>query len=256
MYVSDYPQHAVEAGHVEPVPRRVRAIYADSVVLDTTRALYVWETPAYPQFFIPRADVDERVMVDEDHPHTLKLGSARRYGLRVGEHSRAQAARLYVESPVKAVVDHFRFEWAALDSWFEEDEAIFVHPRSPYARVDAVRSTRRVDVALDGVVLAGSGSPVMVFETGLPTRYYLNRTEVDFSCLEPSATVTACPYKGRTTAYWSARIGGELYEDIAWCYDFPTVGVAQIAGLVSFYNERVDIALDGRRLGRPKTKFS
>jgi uncharacterized protein (DUF427 family) len=96
----------------------------------------------------------------------------------------------------------------------------------------------------------------MVFETGLPTRYYLHRTEIDFTRLRPSETVTACPYKGRTTGYWSVEAGGTLHADLAWSYDFPTRELLPIAGLVSFYNEKVDIFLDGAPLERPRTPFS
>jgi uncharacterized protein (DUF427 family) len=149
-----------------------------------------------------------------------------------------------------------RFEWAALDAWFEEDERVFVHPRNPYARVDAVRSTRELRVELDGIVLAESSSPVMVFETGLPTRYYLNRTEVNFAHLIPSDMVTECPYKGTTSAYWSVRIGETVYPDLAWCYDFPVRVLSPIAGLMAFYNEKVDIVLDGQQLARPTTHFA
>jgi len=105
-------------------------------------------------------------------------------------------------------------------------------------------------------VLADSSSPVFVFETGLPTRYYLNRTEVDFTCLAPTDTETACPYKGRTTGYWSARIRDTVHADIAWTYDFPTRQLLPIAGLIAFYNEHVDVILDGTPLDRPATHFS
>ena len=131
-----------------------------------------------------------------------------------------------------------------------------MHPRNPYARVDALRSTRSVRVELDGVVLAESSSPVLVFETGLPTRYYLNRTEVDFSHLVPSDTVTSCPYKGTTTGYWSFRLGDTELADMAWSYDFPTRQLLPIAGLVAFYNEKVDTFVDGELLPRPATHFS
>ncbi|MET8354816.1 DUF427 domain-containing protein [Micromonospora sp. NPDC005206] len=143
-----------------------------------------------------------------------------------------------------------------MDSWFEEDEEVFVHPRNPYARVDAMRSTRRVRVELDGVVLAESASPVLVFETGLPTRYYLNRTEVAFGHLVPSETTTSCPYKGRTSRYWSVRVDGTVHPDLAWSYSFPTSALLPIAGLIAFYNEKVDLIIDGERLTRPKTHFS
>jgi len=105
-------------------------------------------------------------------------------------------------------------------------------------------------------VLAQSASPVMVFETALPTRYYLNRTEVDFSHLEPSATVTGCPYKGRTSGYWSVRIGDQLHADLAWSYDFPTRELSPIAGLIAFYDEKVDTFIGGVPQERPQTHFS
>jgi uncharacterized protein (DUF427 family) len=106
-------------------------------------------------------------------------------------------------------------------------------------------------VALEGTTLAESSSPVLLFETGLPTRYYFNRTEVDFTHLVPSGTASQCPYKGRTSGYWSARVGDAVHEDLAWAYDFPTDGVKAIAGLIAFYNEKVDVFVDGHELARP-----
>jgi uncharacterized protein (DUF427 family) len=120
-------------------------------------------------------------------------------------------------------------------------------------RVDALRSTRPVRVELDGAVLAESPSPVMVFETGLPTRYYINPTEINSEHLIASDTVTACPYKGTTSRYWSIRIGDTVHQDLAWAYDFPTRQLQPIAGLVAFYNEKVDLVLSGQRLERSKT---
>jgi uncharacterized protein (DUF427 family) len=252
----DYPGLITPVDHMEPVPRRIRATLGGRVVLDTTRAVYLWEFPPYPQFYIPAADIDPEVLVDEDHVEKLRRGSARRVGLRVPGVSRAAAGRVYTEDSLPGLAGLARLDWGALDSWFEEDEEVFVHPRNPYARADALRSTRRVRVELDGLVLAESASPVLVFETGLPTRYYLNRTEVDFAHLRPSSTVTACPYKGRTTGYWSVEAGGTTHPDLAWSYDFPLSALQPIAGLISFYNEKVDIRLDGVLLDRPSTSFS
>jgi uncharacterized protein (DUF427 family) len=253
--VSDYPQMIAEIDRVEPVPRRIRAMLAGEVVLDTTRALYVWEWPNYPQYYIPIGDVNPDHLVDEQYSQHLKRGSAQRYGLRVGEISRPKAARVYTDATVEGLTGTARFEWAALDSWFEEDEEVFVHPRNPYTRVDALRSTRHVRIELGGAVLAESHSPVMVFETGLPTRYYFNRTEVNFEHLVATDTVTSCPYKGMTSAYWSVRVGNELHADLAWAYDFPTRQLIPIAGLLAFYNEKVDVVVNGEYLSRPKTHF-
>ena len=251
--MADYPSLVVPTDHVEPVPRRVRAFLNGRAVLDTTRALYVWEWPPYPQFYIPVTDIDPEFLIDEDHTERLDRGTARRHGLRVGDLARPGSVRVFADGSLAGTA---RLDWDALDAWFEEDEQIFVHPRSPYSRVDAVRSTRRVRVSLDGVTLAESSSPIMIFETGLPTRYYLERTAVDFTHLEPSATVTSCPYKGTTSGYWSVRIGDTSHPDLAWAYDFPVAAVAPIAGLIAFYNEKVDIEIDGVPIDRPVTHFS
>jgi uncharacterized protein (DUF427 family) len=252
----DYPQAPVAADHVEPVPRRVRAMLGGQTVLDTVHARYVWEWPYYPQFYIPVEDVRPGVLVDENHQQRLKRGTARRHALRVGDIERPAAARVYGDDASAGLNGTVRFEWAALDAWFEEDEQVFVHPRNPYARVDALRSSRTVRVELDGVLLAESSAPVLVFETGLPTRYYLERTALRFEHLVPSATETACPYKGVTSQYWSVRVGDTVHADLAWAYDFPTAPLLPIAGLVAFYNEKVDISIDGVPLPRPSTHFS
>lgn len=223
-----YPAPPVEVGHSAPCPRRIRAFRDNAKVLDTLGALYVWEIPYYPTLYLPRADVDAEVLA-------------------------LDSTRSFEDDSFAGLV---RVDWDAVEAWFEEDEQIFVHPRSPYSRVDALRSSRLVRVELDGVVLAESASPVLLFETGLPTRHYLPRTDVDFSHLEPSDTVTPCPYKGLTTDYWSVRTGGELHEDLAWSYVYPTPAVAPIAGLVAFYDEKVDVFLDGVPVERPRTKFS
>jgi uncharacterized protein (DUF427 family) len=254
--MSDYPSAIVPVNHVEPVPRRVRATLAGETVLDTTRALYVWEGPHYPQYYIPLVDVRGDLIVPEEATQATRRGTVQPHALRVGVVHRPHAAKLLTGSPVERLGGTLRFDWDALDAWFEEDEQVFVHPRSPYVRVDALRSTRRVRIELDGAILAESASPVMVFETGLPTRYYLNRTEVNFAHLIPTDTVTACPYKGVTSRYWSARVGETDHRDLAWAYDFPTRHLSPIAGLIAFFNERADILLDGRRLERPETHFS
>jgi uncharacterized protein (DUF427 family) len=248
--VTDYPPSIVPIDHIAPVARRIRATLGGEVVLDTLNALYLWETVHYPQYYIPLADVRPGVLVDEDHPQRLKRGTARRHGLRAGDVTRPGTARVYTDDALPGLAGHVRFDWAALDAWYEEDEQVFVHPRDPYSRVDAIRSTRPVRVELEGVLLAESSSPVMVFETGLPTRYYLNRTEIDFSHLIPTDTTTGCPYKGQTSGYWSVRIGDTTHADLAWAYDFPTRQLLPIAGLIAFYNEKVDLTVDGTRLER------
>jgi uncharacterized protein (DUF427 family) len=253
--MSDYPPAITTVNQVEPVPRRIRAFLGGEKVVDTTRALYVWEWPNYPQYYIPLADVRQDLLDPEEHTQQTSRGVMALHALRVGEIHRPRAARILPESPIEGLSGTVRFDWPALDAWFEEDEQVFVHPRSPYTRVDALRSSRPVRVELDGVVLADACSSVMVFETGLPTRYYVSRTDVDFAHLVPAPTVTACPYKGVTSGYWSVQAGGTVHADLAWSYDFPTRQLLPIAGLIAFYNEKVDITLAGQPLDRPQTHF-
>jgi uncharacterized protein (DUF427 family) len=253
--MSDYPAAITATNHTAPVPRRIRAFAGGQKVIDTTRALYVWEWPNYPQYYIPLADVRTDLLEPEGHTQQTGRGVVELRALRAGPVRRPRAARVLAESPIDGLSGTVRFEWAAMDAWFEEDEQVFVHPRSPYVRVDALRSNRPVRVELDGVVLADAGSSVMVFETGLPTRYYLSRTDIDFGQLIPTSTVTSCPYKGTTSGYWSVRAGGTVHQDLGWSYDFPTRDLLPIAGMIAFYNEKVDIVLDGQRLERPETHF-
>ncbi|GAB2661139.1 DUF427 domain-containing protein [Kribbella swartbergensis] len=241
--MSAYPESLVPPGSTAPVPRRIRAMLDGRVVLDTTDAIYLWEFPPYPQYYVPLADVADGVLTETGETKMFEHGVARVHTAGSGK------AWVYDEGIAK---DRVRFQWNAVDSWFEEDEEVFVHPRNPYARCDAIRSGRHVKVELDGNVLAESRSTVIVFETGLPPRYYVPRTEVNFEHLTPSETETACPYKGRTTAYWN--VGDQA--DLAWSYDFPTAPLLPIAGLVAFFNEKVDITIDGVRQDRPITPFS
>jgi uncharacterized protein (DUF427 family) len=221
----DYPVMAAEAGRIEPAPRRIRATLGGRTVFDSVRAHYVWEFPFYPQYYIPLDDIDEAFLIDEGRELHLKRGSARRYGLRAGDEVRPDSVRVFGADAVDGIAGTARFEWAALDAWYEEDEQVFVHPRNPYVRVDALPSHRHVRVELDGRPLADSTSPVLVFETGLLTRYYIPHTDVAFERLRRTDTQTACPYKGVTSDYWSLRVDGgtpKAYEDIAWSYAFPT----------------------------------
>lgn len=247
----DFPAMTDHTATVEPVPRRIRGVLGGRPAFDTTSAVYVWDSAKYPAYHIPVADLDQGLLGAEGRPRRLRRGTARTYDLRLGDVSRPGGVRIYDVDADPGVAGTARFEWAALDAWYEEDEQVFVHPRNPYTRVDALRSSRHVQVELDGTVLATSNATVMVFETGLPTRYYFDRTSVNFEVLQESATVTECPYKGRTTGYWTAHVGDQTVPDIAWSYDFPTRALSPIANLVAFYDEHTDLTLDGHRVARP-----
>jgi uncharacterized protein (DUF427 family) len=230
---------------VEPTAKRIRTYVGGQLLADTTSALLVWESPYYPQYYLPRADVrDELLVPSERTVHSPSRGEAAYHSIKVGDRLALDAVWEYPDSPIEAIRDHVRIEWSATDHWFEEDEEVFVHPRSPYARVDCLPSSRHVEVIVDGVTVADTHRPTLLFETGLPTRYYVPLTDVRLDLLEPSASVTRCPYKGMAS-YYSVRVGDQVYEDLAWFYVTPLQESVRIAGLVAFYNDRVDLVVDG-----------
>ena len=146
-------------------------------------------------------------------------------------------------------------DFTAVDRWFEEDVEVFVHPRSPFTRVDALASSRHVVISIDGVVLADSHKPTMLFETGAPSRHYLPMTDVNLDLLEESTTRSSCPYKG-DARYWSALIDGRVERDIAWSYKTPMPEATPIAGLICFYDEKLDVDVDGLRQPRVVSHFA
>jgi uncharacterized protein (DUF427 family) len=231
---------------LEPTAKRIRTWVAGQLLVDTTEALLVWESPYYPQYYLPRADVRTGLLVPSARTaHSPSRGEAAYHSITVGDRVVPDAVWGYPDSPIEAIRDHVRIEWSATDHWFEEDEEVYVHPRSPYARIDTLPSSRHVQVIIDGVTVAESRKPTLLFETGLPTRYYLPLPDVRQDLLEPSATSTGCPYKG-TASYHSVRVGGEVHADVVWHYPTPLPESEGIAGLVCFYNEKVELLVDGR----------
>jgi len=157
---------------------------------------------------------------------------------------------------VYSIKGHLAFDWDKMDAWFEEDEEVYVHARDPYRRVDALRSSRQVKVVIAGETVAESKRPCLLFETGLPTRYYIPKVDVRMDLLTPSDTTSRCPYKGQAR-YYSAKIGDMLVKDIAWYYPYPVPECPRIENLVCFYNERVDeLYVDGKQQEKPQTPWS
>jgi uncharacterized protein (DUF427 family) len=239
---------------VEPTRKRVRTLLSGELVADTTGALLVWEIPYYPAYYIPAADVRAEL-----HPagsdSDPRLGEAEVLTVTVAGAEATGAARRYPAAPDPRLRDCVRFDWKAMTEWLEEDEPVYVHPRSPYTRVDILASSRHVRVEVDGVTVADSRRPRILFETGLPPRYYLPLADIRTDLLRPSATQTSCPYKG-TASYWSVDTGAGPHPDVVWIYRTPLQESLNIAGLAAFYDEKVDVFVDGVRQDRPQTQFA
>jgi uncharacterized protein (DUF427 family) len=243
---------------VEPCPRRVRVVFGGEVVADTTDALYVFEAGHLPKYYFPRADVRTEVLRESDHTsHCPRKGDARYWTIVVGDRESRDAVWAYpdVIAGCPDITGYVSFYWNRVDAWFEEDDEVFVHARDPYKRVDVLRSSRHVVVRIDGEVVADSHRPLLLFETSLPTRYYLPRLDVRADVLLPSTTTTRCPYKG-VAEYHSVRVGGTIHEDIVWFYPSPIPEIPKIEQHLCFFNERVDLEVDGVLQERPQSPWS
>jgi uncharacterized protein (DUF427 family) len=242
--------------HVERGFKRVRAYLGGELVADTTRPMLVWEKPYYPAYYFPVDDVRTALLEENGGAvHSPSRGDGSTFDIRAGGKTAAAAALRYKDSPIPELRDLIRLDWDAMDAWFEEDEEVFTHPRDPYTRVDILPSSRHVRINVDGETIAESSSPRMLFETGLPVRYYLPKTHVRMDLLIPTQTVSHCPYKGQAE-WWSVRAGGTVHEDLVWSYPTTLPESQKVAGLVAFYDEKVDVYVDGVLQERPRTKFS
>ncbi|KXL50539.1 hypothetical protein M433DRAFT_2260 [Acidomyces richmondensis BFW] len=249
---------------VFPTSRMVKILYNGSYILQTTQARFVWEHPFYPQFYVPKAGLLESTKQGhlqiaegetfQSSPNGPPL--AQQLTLRVGDKSTDNVLAFsdHLSGPAAELRGLVKIDFASMDQWFEEDTPVFVHPKDPFKRVDILQSTRHVRVLVDGKVVADAHSSMHLYETGLPCRYYLPLTSVDASVLRPSRTRTRCPYKGEAE-YYSIEVDGKLHEDVVWYYKSPTLESSMITGLVCFYNEKVDIELDGVKLEQPDTHF-
>jgi uncharacterized protein (DUF427 family) len=249
------PEHVL---YFEDSPRRVRGVLAGATVVDSRHAKLLHETGHLPIYYFPRDEVRMDLLEPSAHStHCPFKGDAVYWNVRVGDRVVENAVWGYPEPLPEAppIADHVAFYFRLLDEWWEEDERIHVHPRDPYHRVDVLPSSRHVRVSLEGEVLAESERPLVLFETGLPPRYYLPREDVRADVLEASDKRTRCPYKGEAT-YWSVRSDGIDEEDLVWCYADPLRAVEEIAGRLCFFNERVDLEIDGEVVERPITQWS
>ena len=233
---------------MEPSERWVRAQVAGEWVVDSKRPFLVWEHDKYPTYFFRQEDVRFGWLGE-----AAQTNSRTFWHLQVGDKVIERAAYAYND---QAHLDGLiSLNWHKMEHWFEEEEEVFVHARDPHKRIDTMPSSRHIKVMLDGVVLAESKRPSLLFETGLPTRYYLPAADVNMAYLTASDTHTQCPYKG-IASYWNVAIGDKTYKDLVWYYPDPIPECPKIKDLLSFYNEKVDVYVDGELQERPKTPWS
>jgi uncharacterized protein (DUF427 family) len=244
--------------YFEDSPRRVRVMFNGETVADSRRAKLMHETGHLPVYYFPDEDVRMDLLEESDHTtHCPFKGDASYWSVKLGERESENAVWGYPD-PIDScppIAGYVAFYWRMMDHWFEEDEEVFVHPRDPYHRVDVLQSSRHVKVSVNGEVVAETERPRVLFETGLPPRYYIPPEDVREEALLTSEKTTQCPYKG-VASYRSVEAGGNRVENLIWYYPDPIPEAAKIKGLLAFFNEHVDLEVDGEIQERPKTQWS
>jgi uncharacterized protein (DUF427 family) len=266
----------------EPIAKRIRAVHAGVTVADSTRAVLVWEPRrVVPSYALPvddvrgellpgdpagtgtagtdaadaggvrLPDVTGRPVLDPSIPFAVHSTPGHVMTVRAGGQDRPGAGFCPADPDLAGYVV---LDFGAFDTWYEEDQPNVGHPHDPFHRIDVLPSSRLVRLELDGQLLAESSRPALLFETMLPTRFYLRREDIRAELI-PSSTTTYCAYKGRAS-YWSASVGGRVIPDAAWTYTEPLHDATPVRDLIAFFDERVDLTLDGRRRERPVTPWS
>ncbi|QZH66587.1 DUF427 domain-containing protein [Mycolicibacterium farcinogenes] len=253
---------ALGALRYQPTAKRIRVCLGGEPVADTREAVLIWEPRrVVPTYAVPRKALTAQLVpaggevgddeipgfLDPPVPFTAHTCAGTAFDVIAGEETGAAAA---FQPADPELADYLILDFATFE-WREEDEPIVAHPHDPFHRIDVRRSRRPVRIELDGRVLAESRSAMLLFETGLPTRHYLPRADVA-AALEVSDTVTYCAYKGRATYY--SPPGGPA--DLAWSYHEPLIDAVPVRDHICFFDERVDVFVDGDRMARPRTAWS
>lgn len=243
----------------EPTEMRIRVSDGELQIADTTRAMIVWEPRRIvPSYAVPVADLRGELapsslpsipapdrLLDPGTPFAAHSCDGEAVDLLLGE---TRFPGVGFRPADAELAEYVVLDFWAFDGWFGEEERLMAHPRDPFHRVDVRQSSRKVRLELDGVVLAESDRPVLVFETSLPMRFYLPPEDILVE-LTPTERRTACAYKGQASYF--STLG---YTDLAWTYPEPLDGATPLAGLIAFLDDKLDVFIDGHHREQPATR--
>ena len=236
----------------------MRVYFNSQLIADSKETMLLRESNHLPLYYFPKKDVCMDCLQPSDHTdHSDLKGEGAFWHVQIGDRTAENAAFTFRNPPGNGpkLENYVAFQWSKMDTWFEEDEEVCVYARDPYRRVDVLQSSRHIEVVTDGIEIANTKRPWLLFETGLPTRYYMPKQDVRMDLLEPSDTVSRCPYKGEAHHY-SVKSGDKLHTDVIWVYRYPVPESTRVQGLLGFLNEKLDIYEDGELLPRPKSPWS
>lgn len=241
---------ATQKWKFEPTHRKLRVKFNGEVIAETTSAMLMIEHAGELHYYFPQEDVNSDYLAVSDRVEKSGYkGTSTFWDVRVGDEVAEDAAWTYPETKENRpdLSGYIAFVWNKMDAWYEEDEEVFLHPRNPYHRVDSIPSSRHIKIVVDGETVAESNRPILLFETNLPTRYYLPPEDVNHDLLTPTDASSVCPYKG-TASYWTVRAGGEDYENIVWGYKNPIAEQPKLENLMAFWVEKdkkIELYVDG-----------
>ncbi|KAG9315005.1 hypothetical protein JVU11DRAFT_4115 [Chiua virens] len=235
-----------KAPFIEDSSKRVRALFGGKFIVDTYKSKLVWEHPFYPMYFFPLSSMPSSSLRRSDHAQPEE--GTKVYDLVVGDRVAKEAVIEFTgEGEYKDLAGLFKVKFASADAWFEEDERVYAHPKDPYKRLDILQTSRHVRVEINGVEVANTRRAKFLYETGLRRRTYIPVMDVQVGLLKPSDTVAVCPYKGWSNYFDVYLPNGEVHKDVVWYYRTPKDEAIQVAGLLSFYDEKVTVWIDDER---------
>lgn len=242
---------------VEKSAKWIRVKFGCEVVANSKQALLLiqYGPNKLPTYYFPKEDVRQDLLFplqNQEFSDEVTLWS-----MQAKEKSVDRAAWTYINPPedLKALQGYISFEWNKMDAWYAEEEEIFVHAKDPYKRVDVLKSSRHVQVNIGGERIADTQRPHLLFETHLPVRYYIPKKDVRMHLLEQTTNVSRCPYKG-LASYYTVKVKNQSFDNIAWSYPDPIPENPKIKDLICFFNEQVDITVNGEHMARPTTPWS
>lgn len=258
----------------EPTPKRVRAHVGEQPLIDSRRAVLVWEPKrVVPSYAVPVEDIagdlipasaadaeahpvrlgeDGPPVLDPRTPFAVHSTPGEALTIRSGDVVLDGAAFRFADPDLAGFVV---LDFAAFDVWREEEDRIYAHPRDPFKRIDVRQGAMHLTISRDGLLLADSKRPKLLFETHIAPRYYLPREDVRLDLLTDSDSRSECAYKGEAR-YWSANLGDATVPDLCWSYEQPLSDASEVRDLICFYNEHVDLTIDGVAVPRPVTPWS
>ncbi|KAG7451223.1 DUF427-domain-containing protein [Guyanagaster necrorhizus] len=238
----------MSAVRIERSLKRIRVLFGGVVIVDTKSAKLIWDSPFYPLYYFNVSELPEKHLQGKQ-----ATSDGSQYDVVVGARKAPVALQVFSSGDRAGF---FKLNFGAMDAWFEEEEQIFVHPKDPYKRVDVLQSSRHIRIEIDGVQVANTTKPRLLFETSLPVRTYIPKTDCRLDLLVPSDLKTSCPYKGEASYYHVQLSPDNRKDNVVWWYRNANLECASITGFVAFYDEKVDVWVDGEKQTRPSTHWS